>query len=377
MEKREKRNFFVGIDLGTTNSAIAWGRVDPRGDQVIPRVIEVDQVVEGGSVARRPLLPSAVFFAEGKTPQVGEYARSMSAIKTSRVARSVKSAMGSDALYTFDGETYTPAEISGYILRHLAQTAQRTLGFLPDDVVITVPASFDSDMRKATVEAAARAGFRVTEKDGSPRNILLDEPRAALYDFVNRQVRGEVPDSLVDFSSPKNVLVFDLGGGTLDISLHKVCYGRDRQLEVEDFAISRYTRLGGDDFDRAVAGYFMDIFARKVSLSALNEQEMAILEQRFLRFAEEAKIDLVNEMETRSVLGIQDGSDVEVEIIKANVLGDYSFEYTLSFSEFERVIAPLMGNAVTLEKVRREEVDELAENVMTPVADVLLKTWFR
>ncbi len=369
----EHGNFFVGIDLGTTNSAIAWGRVDPRGEQVIPKVIEVEQLVEGGSVARRPLLPSAVYFGEGKSPTVGAFARSMAGRQAGRVVRSVKSVMGTRQVFSFDGRDYDPAEVSALILSHLAQGAKKLLGFLPEDVVITVPASFDSDMRQATVEAAARAGFRVTEPDGSPRNILLDEPRAALFDFVNRQTRGEIPESLADFTRPKNVLVFDLGGGTLDVSLHKVRRDDAGGLRVEDYAISRYTRIGGDDFDRLLARRFLEAFARRVPLEGLGASERAALEQRFLSFAEEAKRELVNEKENRAVLGVRDGEDLEVEILQARVLGDHPFEYRLSFREFEEILAPLLGEEVTLEGLERGEVGK-GETLMTPVADVLLKT---
>ncbi len=367
------RNYFLGIDLGTTNSSIAWGQVDPKGEQIIPKVIDVEQMVEGGSMARRSLLPSSVYFAEGKTPMVGDFARSMAGLQASRVVRSIKSSMGTDRTLSFDGEGYSPAEISSIILRHLAQSAQRLLGFLPQDVVITVPASFDSDMRKATLEAAEKAGFKVTEDDGSPRNILLDEPRAALYDFVNRQVRGEIPDSLVDFSQSKNVMVFDLGGGTLDISLHKVRFGEESQLDVEDYAISRYTRIGGDNFDRLVADRFMESFGKRVPLDSLEEQERLSLEQRFIRYAEEAKMELVTEMENRAMFGIVDGSDIRAEVLKANVLGDHPFEYDLSYDEFLDIVSPLMGDDVTMDMVDNDQVEADGETIMTPVVDVLLK----
>ena len=369
----EHRNFFVGIDLGTTNSAIAWGRVDPRGEQVIPKVIEVEQLVEGGSASRRPLLSSAVYFGEGKTPVVGPLPDPWRGGRPGGWSGPSRAPWGPGGVFAFDGRNYDPAEVSALILGHLAQGAKKLLGFLPEDVVITVPASFDSDMRQATVDAAAKAGFRVTEPDGSPRNILLDEPRAALFDFVNRQTRGEIPEDLVDFTRPKNVLVFDLGGGTLDVSLHKVRRDDAGGLKVEDYAISRYTRIGGDDFDRLVATRFLEAFGRRVSLEGLGASERAALEQRFLSFAEEAKRELVNEQENRTVLGVRDGEDLEVEVLQARVLGDHPFEYRLSFREFEEILSPLLGEGITLEGVDRGETGE-GETLMTPVVDVLLKT---
>ncbi|NCC96379.1 MAG: hypothetical protein EOM02_06010, partial [Synergistales bacterium] len=105
----KSKNYFLGIDLGTTNSSIAWGQVDPKGEQIIPKVIDVEQMVEGGSMARRSLLPSSVYFAEGKTPMVGDFARSMAGLQASRVVRSIKSSMGTDRTLSFDGEGYSPA----------------------------------------------------------------------------------------------------------------------------------------------------------------------------------------------------------------------------------------------------------------------------
>lgn len=130
--------------------------------------------------------------------------------------------MGTGQVITIDGKDYTPAEISSIILKQIALSSRhQNLGTVPNDAVITIPASFDTDQTSDTSKAAEMAGFRVTEDDGSPRNIFLREPVAALYDFLSRQDSGEIPRSL-DFSGSKTVLVFDIGGGTLDISLHEV-----------------------------------------------------------------------------------------------------------------------------------------------------------
>ena len=172
-------------------------------------------MIERGGTGKKELLPSCVYFKDGGQPIVGEYAKTMIG-RTNRVVKSIKSEIGTQTQFDFDGSTYDPAVISSQILRHLAASAESLFRFIPDDVVITVPASFDSDMREATIEAARLAGFRTQEDDGSPRNILLDEPRAALYDFINRQNKGEIPETRINFHEPQIVLVFDLGGGTLD-----------------------------------------------------------------------------------------------------------------------------------------------------------------
>jgi len=154
-----------------------------------------------------------------------------------------------------------------------------------NDIVVTVPASFDSEMRSATLEAARKAGIKVKNNNGNPRNILLDEPRACLYDFVNRQKQGEIPDHIIDFSTKKRILVYDLGGGTLDVSLHDVNFKspEDSLLNIEDIAISRYTDIGGDNFDEKLTDYL------------------------FQRYCKENKLKL------------QDYSDIEIEYAKASL----------------------------------------------------------
>ena len=222
----DQPNYYIGIDLGTTNSVMAWGSLNPRTNQLETKIVEVKMMIERGGTGKKELLPSCVYFKEGGPPIVGEYAKTMIG-RTNRVVKSIKSEMGTQTAFDFDGSTYNPAVISSQILRHLAASAQSLFNFIPDDVVITVPASFDSDMREATIEAAKLVGFRTQEDDGSPRDILLDEPRAALYDFVNRQNKGEIPETRISFHEPQTVLVFDLGGGTLDVSLHRVSYQQE------------------------------------------------------------------------------------------------------------------------------------------------------
>ena len=371
-----KKNYYLGIDLGTTNSLIAWGRIDPRTNQIETKTIDINMMIAGGGMGRSNLLPSFVYFKEKSVPIIGAYAKDMQGRQPDRVVKSVKSLMGITKALEFDGKKYTPAEISALILKHMVHSAGSFFGFVPDDVVIAVPASFDSDMRNATIEAARLAGFKIQEDDGSPRNILLSEPKAALYDFINRQNKGEIPDSLIDFREPKNVLVFDLGGGTLDVSLHKIFLnGETGRIEIEDYSISRYTRIGGDDFDLYLVDEFMQVFSRKVNLSELNDFQRNDLRAKFLQIAEEAKIELSSEIENRRIAGLTDFDAVETEIIKANIFDNKLFEYDLSLSKYEQLISPLLGKNLDLVSLQR--IDELdgkqMNNIIYPILDVLRK----
>ena len=371
-----KKNYYLGIDLGTTNSLIAWGRIDPRTNQIETKTIDINMMIAGGGMGRSNLLPSFVYFKEKSVAIVGAYAKDMQGRQPDRVVKSVKSLIGTNKSFEFDGKKHTPAEISALILKHMVHSAESFFGFIPNDVVIAVPASFDSDMRNATIEAARLAGFKIQEDDGSPRNILLSEPKAALYDFINRQNKGEIPDSLIDFRKSQNVLVFDLGGGTLDVSLHKIFLnGETGSIEIEDYAISRYTRIGGDDFDRYLADEFMKVFSRKVNLSELNNFQRNDLLAKFLQIAEEAKMELSSEIENRRIAGLTDFDAVEIEIIKANIFDNKLFEYDLSLSKYEQITDNLLGKDLDLVSLQRIDKldDKQMNNIIYPILDVLRK----
>ena len=364
-------NYYIGIDLGTTNSVMAWGTLNPQTNQLETKVVEIKMMIERGGSGKKELLPSCVYFKEGGPPIVGEYAKTMIG-RTNRVVKSIKSKMGTQAQFDFDGSLYDPAVISSQILKHLAASAESLFRFIPDDVVVTVPASFDSDMREATIEAAKLAGFRTQEDDGSPRDILLDEPRAALYDFINRHNKGEFPDILIDFRKPKTILVFDLGGGTLDVSLHSISYEQERYtLNVEDLAISRYTRIGGDDFDQKLADRFFDAYADRLP-NNLEDDEIDMLKNKFREYAEQAKIDLSSEIENGKLMGYFDPESVETEIIQTP-FENHVFEYDLTLYEYEQIIAPLLGLDFTLDAVNQLDTLSNCDNIVYPILDVLRK----
>ena len=372
----DQPNYYIGIDLGTTNSVMAWGTLNPRTNQLETKIVEVRMMIERGGTGKKELLPSCVYFKEEGSPIVGEYAKTMIG-RTNRVVKSIKSEMGTQAEFDFDGSTYNPAVISSQILKHLAYSAESLFGFVPDDVVITVPASFDSDMREATIEAARLAGFRTQEDDGSPRNILLDEPRAALYDFVNRQNKGEIPETRISFQEPQTVLVFDLGGGTLDVSLHNVSYQQEQYtLNIEDLAISRYTQIGGDDFDQKLADHFLEVYADRLP-NDFDDSQMNMLKSEFREYAEQAKIDLSSEIENGKLMGYLDSNSFDPELIETEIIKtpfeNQVFEYDLTLSEYEEIIEPLLAPHLTLDAVQQLDTLFTCDNIVYPILDVLRK----
>ena len=201
----------VGIDLGTTNSVLATINVKPNGD-IVSKVLEIARAVDmygrnsRFSMRRDLTLPSCVYYNEEQnfTPIVGDFAKSRYSIRPHLVAKSIKSQMGNVKAEGLSPNIpdKTPAEISAQILKHMLQSAAKT--YRQDsitDAVITVPASFDSIMCQATMEAARLAGINIYNRDGSLREILLPEPQAVIYDFVNQVHNGEISNNILDLSN--------------------------------------------------------------------------------------------------------------------------------------------------------------------------------
>jgi len=210
----------VGIDLGTTNSEIALyrnGRPDVLADQ-----------------RGRLILPSVVGVNEAGELLVGEEARNQYMLYPERTVRSVKRMMGGDAKVHLAGKEYTPQEISAIILKRLKDVAEQNLGRSIRKAVITVPAFFSDAQRQATREAGEIAGFEVAR--------IINEPTAAALVYEAARHQG------------KRILVYDLGGGTFDVSIVRIEEG-----VVEVIASHGNNHLGGDDFDHKISSIFSNI----------------------------------------------------------------------------------------------------------------------
>lgn len=373
------RNLYLGIDLGTTNSVAAWSQVNDNG-KFVTRAVELRVLDANKREARKPILPSCVYFrSKDDPPIVGEFARSMIRTHGSHVVKSVKSLMGTGKTIEIDGKEYTPAEISSIILRQIAQSSKhQNLGMIPDDAVITIPASFDTDQREDTNEAARMAGFRVTEDDGSPRNIFLREPVAALYDFLSRQDSGEISKS-VDFNEPKTVLVFDLGGGTLDISLHEVTRNPEGKhsampYDVKPLAVSRHTLMGGDKFDALLRDFFISKIPN-FDINSIDESKRELFMSEFLDEAEAAKITLNSDAETYRMQGEDYSGKVSYPVMMTFIGNtDKSFDYDLTLEEYREIMSPYLAPDLTMKSL--ENLDALSgrtENIIYPILDLLDK----
>ena len=208
----------IGIDLGTTNSEVS---IVENGQ---PRIIEIDGA---------KLLPSVVGLADDGTLLVGESARNQYILHPERTIRSIKRRMGEDEKVSMGDNAYSPQEISAIILRRLKQAAEQELGQEIKKVVVTVPAYFSDAQRQATRDAGELAGLEVAR--------IINEPTAAALAYE------------VDHAGPRNILVYDLGGGTFDVSIVRM-----EQDVTEVLASHGNNRLGGDDFDAKIVAHLVN-----------------------------------------------------------------------------------------------------------------------
>lgn len=261
----------IGIDLGTTNSAVAY--VDPFSGKG-----ECVQNKDGYN-----LTASAVCFQSKEKIMIGNTAADCKIIYPDKTVTLVKRMMGvKKTAISVDGTDYSPQQISALILKSLKEDAENELEQKVNKVVITVPAYFDSNSREATIEAGREAGFEVLD--------LLDEPVAALYNM----------DSIKNHAG-KTVLIFDLGGGTLDL----VC-ARITETSIDEIVISGDNHCGGSDWDNALIEYVKGTYLKGAKLDAAAEQELA-------NKAELAKKELSKKSETFFTV-MTDTGRKEVEI---------------------------------------------------------------
>lgn len=390
--KEGHNDLCVGIDLGTTNSVLATVNMKPNGDLVskvvdIPRPVDIYSTVSSGSklsTMKRPTLPSCIYYREEKNyePLVGDFAKIQYPLRPHLVAKSIKSQMGRPVAEGISGDIpdKTPAEISARILKHLLKATSSIYRCEIDDAVITVPANFDSAMCKATRDAAEMAGIKVRNADGSERPVLLSEPNAVVYDFLNQVRNGEISSHILDLDESKNVLVFDFGGGTTDVTLHEIKRREDHKevLKVREIATNRYTLLGGDDFDEeiAIAMYkrYLKQFASHPAVVTKLKQERKMIMPQLRVYAEHLKLDL-NERCSEDYCSGWDDDDDEIYITTGGNMGGigYSYDDTFSKEEVEEILASFMAKNLVFDDYKRMDKITATRNIIYPILDVLKK----
>ena len=280
----------IGIDLGTTNSCVA--------------------VMEGGEPVVIPnaegsrTTPSIVAFSKTGERLVGQVAKRQAITNPERTVISIKRDMGTDKKVKIDDKYYTPPEISAMILQKLKADAEEYLGEKITQAVITVPAYFSDSQRQATKDAGRIAGLEVLR--------IINEPTAAALAYG------------LDKETDQKILVFDLGGGTFDVSILEIGDG-----VVEVLATSGNNRLGGDDFDQRVMDWMADSFRQEYGIDLRNDK-MAM--QRLKEAAEKAKIELSTVAQT----------SINLPFITADASGPKHLDMTLTRAKFDEMTADLV-----------------------------------
>ena len=290
----------IGIDLGTTNSCVA---VLEGGDPV---------VIPNSEGSRTT--PSVVGFSKDGERLVGQVAKRQAVANPERTVISIKRDMGSDRKIDIDGKKYSPQEISAMILGKLKQDAEAYIGEPVTQAVITVPAYFTDAQRQATKDAGRIAGLEVLR--------IINEPTAAALAYGLDKGAG----------SNHKIFVYDLGGGTFDISIREV---GDGVFEV--VATAGDNRLGGDDFDQRIIDYILDEFKKQNNID-LKGDRMAM--QRLKEAAEKAKIELSQLQKTL----------ISLPFLSFGPSGPINFECELTRSKFDALTADLVERTVTLSK---------------------------
>ncbi len=280
----------IGIDLGTTNSCVA--------------VIEGGEPVVIANAEGARTTPSVVAFSKDGERMVGQVAKRQAITNPDRTISSIKRDMGTSRKINIDGKDFTPQEISAIILQKLKTDAEGYLGDKVTEAVITVPAYFTDAQRQATKDAGKIAGLDVKR--------IINEPTAAALAYG------------IDKETDQKVMVYDLGGGTFDVSIIEMGDGVQEVL-----ATAGNNRLGGDDFDKRIMDWMVDTFKQQNGID-LTGDKMAM--QRIKEAAEKAKIDLSGMTST----------DINLPFITADANGPKHFEATLSRAKFNELTADLV-----------------------------------
>ena len=280
----------IGIDLGTTNSCVAL--YEGGEPVVIPNA-------EGSRTT-----PSVVAFSKTGERMVGQVAKRQAITNPERTIISIKRDMGTDKKISIDGKNYTPQEISAMILQKLKTDAENYLGTKVTQAVITVPAYFSDAQRQATKDAGKIAGLEVLR--------IINEPTAAALAYG------------MDKEIDQKILIFDLGGGTFDVSLLEISDG-----VFEVLATAGNNRLGGDDFDEKIMNWMVETFKNENGIDLRNDKTAM---QRLKEAAEKAKIELSGMMST----------NINLPYITADATGPKHFDVTLTRAKFNELTADLV-----------------------------------
>ncbi|MFA6078579.1 MAG: molecular chaperone DnaK [Candidatus Omnitrophota bacterium] len=316
----------IGIDLGTSNSAAAY--MEAGRPIILPSA-------EGAGIASGKAFPSFVAFTKDGQKLVGEPAKRQASVNPEGTVFAAKRKMGTDFKYKIYGKDYTPQQISAFILSKIKQDAENYLGDKVEEVVITCPAYFNDNQRQATKDAGEIAGLKVLR--------IINEPTAACLAY-----------GLDKAGKEQKIMVFDLGGGTLDVTILEM--GWDDEHKAATFEVqstSGDTQLGGTDMDNVLIDYITGQFKKDTGIDLKNDK-MAV--QRVREAAEKAKVELSSTVST----------DLNLPFITADQTGPKHLTMSLNRSKLEELVSPIIDKcrhpidqALTDAKIQAKDVDKI------------------
>lgn len=277
------RPTYVGIDLGTTNTVMSLANIDLR-QQWTASAIEVPVKNEQGALINKQIIPSSVRFNSQNEAEVGEHIKAQAYAFRDQTILAWKHHMGCSSdgkpfYYELSTGKVAPEEAAAKVLAFCRERLLQKYGQV-QGAVITHPASYESDAIEATRSSAVLAGWKEEEV------VLLAEPQAALYDYLFRLQKGELVPPF-DMTQPSSILVYDLGGGTLDVTLHKVQWSpAENRFVIENIAIGSRTRVGGDTVNELISEY---ILKKHPNYQNLSEADQKKLRYELLNCAENFK----------------------------------------------------------------------------------------
>ncbi len=369
--------FYIGIDLGTTNSTVSVIQTKNEDDSPLENLIscgieQLRRVGEGGELMSDECLPSALYFdIDNKRVYTGHFAKETyaSGDHPLQTALSIKTRMGGDSRLTIPSlagknnvQTFDMKECASFFIRTIVETLKKNYPnqsrHLTDECVVTVPAAFNDDERVATKNAVLLGGFK--------NCIILDEPTAALLSYINSKPDEE------DTGDETYKLVYDIGGGTLDVSIAKLSPNEYGDYLVDIVGLSERMNLGGDNFDRLLGAYFLEEFERtNKKLDQYSEEDQGRIISRIVSNAEYYKKELskkiiecgdnqkkLNRVKMKVSFELINGMFVTGIVLDKKIFDDLFYRYTSPNETKFGLLAPIK-TALRRSNLKKEDIGEV------------------
>lgn len=362
----------IGIDLGTTNTVIARANLNLVTQQWTASEISISIRNEQGALSNQSMIPSNVRLNSKTESEVGQHIKAQYYAFSDQTILAWKHNMGvsidnKSFTYELSSGKFLPEEAASKILLYCRNELIKRSNQM-QGVVITHPASYESDAIEATRNAAILAGWQEGEI------VLLAEPQAALYDFLYRIQKGEL-HQVFDLNKPCNILVYDLGGGTLDVTLHNIQWNQSKaEFMIQDLAIGSRTRIGGDVVDQLIADYILQ--------NAPNVKTLAEGERKKLRYELEVYAEKFKKLWGTEYGYSSQKHNFQYSFQGGFLNGDCPILYYISSKKMQDILSPLLCEDLSLDLIETLNPDtafnespftDRFDTLVVPILEVLLK----